>query len=646
MISNLRVQKILNILVESNKVITGRQLCITLGVSSRTIRSDIKELNDILENQGAIVSSQKSRGYKIEILQKDKFEKFLQSINKNEKESSLTTEGRAEYIIIRLLTNELKSIEGITQIELADELYVSISSIKNDIKLAKSILLNFDLDIEKVGNKGIKIGGNEEDIRCCINRYIFSNNNELKDSLNLLFKESLGDKNKLFINNLIKQNISKFKFRFSDIAYRNIISYIKIILVRNYKNKTINYDKYTIEKLKNEPKFKMAQNICDDIEKTVGTYISENEVLYLTKHIVASSSIGFYKEDGISSLEKQDKILIDILTAINNIFNIDFTKDNMLINFLGPHLKASINRAKYGIRIENSMLSLIKNNYPFALELAVLSNSIIRNEEGFNLTEDDIGFIALHFAAALERGKYRTKATVKNAIIVCTTGVGTSLLLKVKLEARFKNRLNIVDTIPWYEFDEDMLNNVDLIISTIPLESKCDKVIHIKRLLDEEEINFIENKLDDNYLNKNGLVTKFKENLFFTDVKANSCDELLEFMTNKLIGDNYITEAVKKDIFKREKLAGTEIGDLIAIPHAMHEDIKESFISVAILKKPIDWDKEKVQLVFLIGMDNKDKHNWKLYLEQLYKNIIDIEVVQEIIKAHTFEDLKKIIVKF
>lgn len=47
----------------------------------------------------------------------------------------------------------------------------------------------------------------------------------------------------------------------------------------------------------------------------------------------------------------------------------------------------------------------------------------------------------------------------------------------------------------------------------------------------------------------------------------------------------------------------------MAIPHAMNEDIKDSFIVVTILKKTIDWDKEKVQLVLLIGMSNKDKHN-------------------------------------
>ncbi|MCY6959876.1 BglG family transcription antiterminator [Clostridium brassicae] len=643
MISNFRLQKILDIFIDTNRVVTGKELCTKLGVSSRTIRSDIKELNDILENQGAIISSKKSRGYSIEVFEEERFNNFLQTIDRNDNDNDI--EGRAESVIIRLLINELKGIEGITQIELADELYVSISSIKNDIKLAKSILINFTLDIEKIGNKGIKISGDEESIRCCINRYIFSNN-ELKENLNLLFKESLGDKNKLFVNSILKDNISKFKFRFSDIAYRDIVSYIKIILVRNYKNKTINYDKATIEKLKNEPKFKMAQSICEDIEKIVGIKILENEVLYLTKHIIASSSIGIDNESGINSLEKQDEILIDILASINNIFSIDFTKDSMLINFLGPHLKASINRAKYGIKIENSMLSLIKNNYPLALELAVLANSIIKRKEGFDLTEDDIGFIALHFAAALERVKYKNKTTVKNAIIVCTTGVGTSLLLKVKLKTHFKDRLNIVDTIPWYEFNDNILNKVDLIISTIPLENKCDKVIHIKRLLDDEEIKMMEDKLYNNNLNKNGFITKFNKNLFFIDVEVSDRDSLLNFVTDKLIKSNYITEIVKKEVFKREKLAGTEIGNLVAIPHTMHKDIKESFISVSILKKPIDWDKDKVQLVLLIGMANSYNNNWKLYLEKLYKNIINIEIVQEMIKARTFEDLKKVIDKF
>lgn len=149
------------------------------------------------------------------------------------------------------------------------------------------------------------------------------------------------------------------------------------------------------------------------------------------------------------------------------------------------------------------VISAIKNNYPFALELAVYSNEIIKEVTEVNLSEDDIGFIALHFAAALERFKGNSKKNRKDVIIVCQNGVGTSLLLKVRLEGRFKEKVNIVDIIPKYEFNEDVLNSSDLIVSTVPLGVNSNKIVYVKSLLDSDEINLIDDKLYGNSLNSN-----------------------------------------------------------------------------------------------------------------------------------------------
>lgn len=645
MIFNLRLQKILDILLSVDKVVTGEYLCNALGVSSRTIRSDIKELNYILKDKGATILSEKSRGYRLEIFGEKTFNEFLNNNKEKNESNNLTAIGRAEYIISRLLVNDLKGIEGITQIELADELYVSLSALKNDIKLAKNTLVNFNVDIEKIGNKGIKIVGSEENIRSCINTYVLTDNQEMKDIVEFLLKKALGENN-IGINNILKNNISKFNFRLSDIAYDHIKSYLIIILIRNSQDKNIFYDEDIREKLKRESKIQIAKGICSDIKNEFGINLVEDEILYLTKHIIASSYMATNNDLEEYSLEENGEIVRKILAAINNTFNINFINDNILVKFLGNHLKVSINRAKYGIRVKNSMLNVIKNNYPFALELALLANKIIEEETGVSLTEDDIGFAALHFAAAIGRNNEKREASKKNVIIVCTTGVGTSLLLKVKLESHFKNRLNIVDTIPWYEFNDDVLKKADLVISTIDLDVKLDKVIYIKSLLDNEEIKLIEEKLDNNLYNANGLVSKLKEDLFFEGVAFNDRDSLLDFMTKELIKRDYINERVRENIFKREELASTEIGSLVAIPHDMNDDIEESFIAVATLKKGITWSQEQVQLVLLIGMAVKDKYEWKNCLEHLYKNIIDIEVVKNIINCTDFEELKKIISKF
>ena len=643
MICNLRLQKLLHILLCVDKIVTGEYLCNTLGVSSRTIRSDIKELNYILEDKGATIFSEKSRGYRIEIIKAKTFKEFISENKEKNISNNLTAIGRAEYIITRLLINELKGIEGITQVELTDELYVSLSSLKNDIKLAKNTLIKFSADIEKIGNKGIKITGSEENIRCCINRYVLDNNKEIKNNLDTLLRKILGQKN-TYINYIIKNNISKFNFRLSDIAYRDIQSYLIIMLIRNSHHKNISYDADIREKLKTESKFKIAKSICNEIKDEFGINLIEEEILYLTKHIMASSYMATSKET--EEYSEEGVIVRKILASISNIYNIDFTYDNMLINFLGHHLKVSISRARYGITVENSMLSVIKNNYPFALELSLLANKIIKEETDLNLTEDDIGFVALHFAAAIERKNKNRESTAKKVIIVCTTGVGTSLLLKVKLESHFKNRLNIVDTIPRYELNNEVIEKADLIISTVPLDIKLDNVIYIKSLLDSDEIKIIEERIDNNVKNTNGLVSKLKEDLFFKNVVASNRDNLLDFMTKELIKREYINENVRERISKREEIASTEIGELVAVPHDMSEDIKESFIAVAVLKKGITWSKEQVQLVILIGIAVKDKYEWKNCLEHLYKNIIDIKIVENIIKCNDFEELNKIISKF
>ena len=542
MINNLRLNKIIKILLESNKVVTGDQLCTTVGVSSRTIRSDIKELNDTLKGHGAAILSEKGKGYILEITNKEKFKEIYSNEKEKDNYINLISESRAEYIIIKLLLNEIKGIDAITQIDLADELFISLSSLKNDIKLAKINLENFKLDIEKNGNKGIKISGREDSLRACIIEKLNSYNSLFIEEFERILKANVGIENLFVLEEIIRNNIKKFKLRLSDIAFKDLGSYVGVMLVRNNNGNNVIYTEKMTNDLKSEPKMEIAKSICSDLMEKLNIEINETEVCYITKHIIASSLIGTDKN------EENIKLTRKILTVVKESFNVDLTLDEVLIDFLGAHLQASINRAKYGVKMENSMLGIIKNNYPFAFEIGVLSNKIIKEQHGIDLSEDDIGYLSLHFAASIERLKDKEITIVKKVIIVCTTGVGTSLLLKVKLEQHFKGKLDIVDTIPWYEFNEGLLESVDLIITTVPLDIGYKKVIYIKNLLDNDEIKKIEENLKNSNYKENELINKFKKELFFKDVEVSTRNELLEYMTNNLIQKKYITDNVKNNI--------------------------------------------------------------------------------------------------
>ena len=79
--------------------------------------------------------------------------------------------------------------------------------------------------------------------------------------------------------------------------------------------------------------------------------------------------------------------------------------------------------------------------YPLAFELAVIAGEIIEENFQFRTQENEIGFLAMHFGAALERKGLNEKNQERKAIIVCYAGVATAMLIKERLNRILDIRL-------------------------------------------------------------------------------------------------------------------------------------------------------------------------------------------------------------
>ncbi len=642
MVINNRQQEILEILFNKKDVITSDKLCSAINVSSRTVRNDIKEINKTFKDKGINISSQKGKGYRLNIEDIELFNKLIKKKVNNLESDYLTKEERYNFIIFILLKNNLENTEYITQIELADSLYISISSLKNDLKIVKEKLEKYKLSIAKVSNKGIMLDGEEEYIRYYINKQL-QKSQLFKQTFNSIYQNKVSSINKDDISVIIRENIIKFKLRLTDVSYKNLMNCIQICILRKSYNKKIQYQREYMDKIKNESSSYISEKICSDIKDRFDISLIESDIVFITKHILSSNTIVKSKYEILSMLNTQDlmnyKLVEEIINAIDINFGVNLDSDDILKDFLVSHIKGAINRAKYNIKVENEMLNNIKSNYPFSFGMGILANDIIKKNIGIRLCEDDVGFLSLHLEASMRRLEINKERKVKKVIIICSTGAGTSLLLKVKLQKQFGNQLIIVDTIPWYEFDEKLLSVLDFVISTMKLDSiNKDRIVYVKNLLDEEEIQNIKSKINDVQSSEISLDKRFKEDLFFMDLNITNKSEAIKFMTDKLVDRGYINSEIQREFFKREELSSTEIGDLVAIPHTMHSDIKESFICVLILKKSILWDKKQVQIVILIGMANHEQKEWKLSLEKLYRNIVDIQTTTKLIKSSDFND--------
>lgn len=625
---NKRRKKIFNMLKSHPQGLNGEAISQQLGVSSRTIRSDIKALQDALGKYNIRIFSSPTKGYRFsnfEHLGSIEQELFKDSISKLE-----TSKQRINYILYRLLENTLNDV-SITQNDLAEEMYISLSTLKMHLNEVKDILKKYDLKIAQYKTKGIKISGEENKLRYCI---VDIKNIHLE---NEFFQNLISNINTNLLDDIIKKVLSGRKLQLTDRSQKKLCMYIAIAIQRSKNNKTVVYPSSLTNKIENTFEYNVAKEIVENIYTQLNTDLSCSEVYYITQCLLASKKLIDVSE---STNKKHVKNLVNIiLKEIYEKLSIDFTNDEYLIDGLTLHLNIALTRIQFQMNIRNELLETIKNDYPLAFQMGVIAGKLVEQYDNIKINENEIGYIALHFGAALSRNGIKENIQAKNIIIVCSSGLGISVLLKAKVEEYFHNRLNVIKVMPSYEINNQILDNVDYILSTVPLKNvKSDKIIKINRMLQKEDVENIENKIFHKETTELlEITTFFNKDNFYIGKNFETKEECINFLADEAIKKGLMNNNAKMSIFEREEMSSTSIGDLVAIPHPIYNECGTSFISILILNKPIIWDDLFVQVVFLLNVEKGKMNLWEPMFLKLYNYIKLKNGVNSILKNKSYE---------
>lgn len=128
------------------------------------------------------------------------------------------------------------------------------------------------------------------------------------------------------------------------------------------------------------------------------------------------------------------------------------------------------------------------------------------------------------------------------------------------------------------------------------------------------------------------------EKCIILNSELNDKDEIIETLVELAAKSGNITNTSKvlEEVFARENLMSTGIGNNIAIPHTKSEDIKELTAALITLNKPVNFDSldsKKVSIVFLILSNN----------EELGLHIKALSKISKILNNRSFfEDVLKV----
>ena len=579
---NTRALSIIKILLNSVEPVSSLALSQEIGCSTKTIQNEIKEVNKELKN--CEIVSIRGIGYKIE--------GNLDDIDI--KNSDLYDYDRVEYIIKKIINISSTDKDTIKLEDLADSMYVSLSTVKNDLKEVKKILNEYNLKISSKHKQGICIEASEEDIIKFIINYSNKVDNSLniKDFLNNNIIENLFSIKKILLDTLNYENMI-----LTDNEFKNIVNYISIYLSRNNTNQS-DFIKEYIKKYKNKK------------EKP----ISEDEQLLIRKAIKE-----FCRD-------------LNIATSIN------LSHDKIFEECLFNHICNLYKRADLGINQYEITAGEIKLKYPFAFELGKIAKKTIEKNLNMEISEDEVENIALHIGGALERIDKRDEKKVYKTIIVCTSGVGTSMLIKSKLENIFKGKLEIIKVIPSYLIDYVNVLDIDFVISTVEVNLENVNVIKVSPMLTDKEIKLIEKYIEtENVYIDLDIQNLFSSELFFKDIKAETRSQVIDIMSKKLVEKGYIDDTMRQSYFERETIATTEIGNMVAIPHGAKGEVYENKVAIGILKEPISWEVGKVRLVIMLALDKEKILDYEEVFSKIYKRVDSIAKVISICENKSYE---------
>ena len=641
--SQPRTIGILKELLAHKEPITSEYLAKILNVTSRTIRNDMKQLDQLLKDHGATIESHRGTGYILTIQDETKFRKFLSETTDGPLHSNHVIpsfpEDRIHYIIRKLLLAQ----DYIKLEQLAEELYVSRTTLQLDFKNVKDIFHSHGLTIEVKPNYGIKAVGPEMKRRFLMSKYVCRRNEYDVDLLNWT-SNILPSKDLKAIQEIILKQLEEKNIFMSDIALNNLVIHIAIACTRIRSHHYVSMEEKDLNELKRQPEYQTAKEIVRDIENYLHVRFSDVEIGYVTIHLMGNRLINEEKIDENEVMafidENVQQLTKEILSEIEAQLGLGIRHDKKLELGLLLHLKPVINRYRFGMNLRNPMLEEIKTNYPIAYEAGVIAGTVIQKNIGIQINDHEIGYLALHFGAALARKKM--KQPRKKCLIVCASGVGSAHLLRCKLEEHFHSKIEIVDTINYYNLKNAPLDQVDFVISTIPIQEKLEvPVVEVKTIVSQHDLQ----KIDMHLTTKEKHVFKqyTRKDLIFLQQSFQTKEEVISHLSHALMDKGYVTDTFFDSVMEREHLAPTSFGNLVAIPHPLVPQSKETILAICTLKKPILWQDKNVQFICLLSIKEKNNDD----LKDMYKALTDLldhpYTVERLISAETHEDFMKIL---
>ncbi|WP_077610940.1 BglG family transcription antiterminator [Clostridium sp. Marseille-P2415] len=623
--NSLYYNRILKCLL-SGRTYTIVQLADSVGLSEKTLRTKINQLNDWMENSD-LGSIKKKQGTGIWLdCSKGQLEAIKEKVcDSNDTDFSAAMDNRNRQLTGKLL--KLKPGEIITMQKLAESLYLSPPTVANMLKKVSPWFEKRNLQITSVRNKGICIAGDEYNYRIAIKDYILYMMPEIMEALLGTYAPGV---DVYRIRKIIVDAENAWRIELADISFNMVWIMTCLSLSRSFTGGKNRFGQGEEDEVQHYNEYSFAESIYQRIGAEYRIKILPDDVRLLSVLLLSARKIEGFSCLGDEEYTRQyDKDLNHfvklVIETIDSVLDVDISSDKTLYESLLIHMRSAIFRMKYSTTTSESISKYVKSEYKQTFLATWSTSNLFEEYYGVQVTEDELAGIALYIQASLIRMK---KDQPLMALMVSQQGLASSQLIMEMIKYSIPEIADI-KAVSNHDFKISQYPDVDLIISSVPLNKADPRIVMIGDRMSEDNVENVRKKVKEMRKNIPSPTFRFHnlchqlfdvDLIFFQPCAANK-DDLLKQMVKRLEEKGDVTSKYLESVYDREKATATGIGHGIAIPHGNMMEVNESRIAVAVLDQPMEWSGDLVDVVFLLAV--KMTSNYEIRrTKQFYKDFL------------------------
>lgn len=614
-----RMKQILQLLLQESAAVSVKYLAEQIGVSRRTVQRELESVGASLKGYELTFVSKTGVGIWIEGSEEEK-KRLLAACSAGNDYDVSNREERRKRLILEILKEK-----GLRKLYYySSKFEVSEATVSADLEAVEGWLAHYGLIVSRKPGSGISIAGSEENYRRAIRGFIDENIDTgiMKEvygedgydlsSYRFLKKSSIGQ----ILNNDIVQRVMDSMTRvghnrvltLTENSYVGLVIHISIAINRIRKNEVVEYDENWKQDLPEDEDYALAELIVKELEREFAIDIPQVEISYICLHLKGAKHEKIqWNQDAQIEMENKElqQLVNDMIDAYDARQAYLMKQDDGFIQALLAHLQPTLIRLVYGMQIQNPVLEDIKVSYPDIYSRCEKVAQVLEAYTGKAVPEQEIGFLTVHFGAAMVRLEGRKEKIRKvQAGVICSSGIGISRLMSSKLEKLFHGRMEIT-AYGKHDITPYIMSRTDFFISTIPIEQPDIPTVFVNALLNDEDIEQIRHmirkyermpkkqkeadefsmQLEEINLVASQINTVIKYMELFRVDNQISFGELLIAIGEKMSPYSDCQEIIREDILRREQIASQVFAEFgFALFHARTKGVMRPAFSICMTK--------------------------------------------------------------